>query len=62
MKIIKATQLKNTTENREKNKIDRDSFRKDKKTIKNNKLILKTKHRLESEIHNFFLKNSIRLF
>ena len=51
---LEAAQLENKINQREKNKVNVDSFKEShKEFIKNNKLILKTQQRFKSEKHNF---------
>ena len=59
-----AAQIENKVNHLEKNKIDVDGFKKDQKDfMKNTKLILKTKQKSNSEMHNVFTEeiNNITL-
>ena len=59
---LEPTQLKNKVNYIEKNKINILGLQKNhKQSIRNNKSILKTSQRFQSEKHNFLLKKLIRL-
>ena len=60
--FLEAAQLESKTNHIQRNEIDIDSLKKDKKEfIKNNKLILKTQPRFKSQRHNAFTEESNKI-